>query len=567
MAQVTTQFLKLQINLLMNKKSIIMFAAIAITSIAGLSAFKTVDNYFELSKNLEILNAVVRETNTYYVDEIEPAQMLQTGIDAMLKSLDPYTNYYSESEIEDYRFMTTGQYGGIGAIISQREDYVMIAEPYEGYPAEKAGLMAGDIIRKIDNKSVEGKSTSDISDLLKGEPNTEVALLIERQGAEELMTIKVIRKEVKVKNVPYSGFIEDNIGYIKFSGFRTNAAEEVKEAVLELQKTEGVKGIVLDLRGNPGGLLHEAIEAVNLFVPKGQLVVSTKGKVDDWNKEYFTSREPVDTELPIVVLIDAHSASASEIVSGSLQDLDRAVVIGRNSFGKGLVQTTRPLPYNAQMKITTSKYYIPSGRCIQAIDYSNKDEAGKGIHTIDSLRRPFKTMSGRTVFDGNGIAPDIDIEGKEYADVVLSLLRERLFFDYATHYKLTHSSIPDVREFDLNNEDFDDFLKYLSNKSYEYKTESEEALEKLIKSTKDDEYYAALETHLDDIQKQLKADKQQDVRKHKRQIMEILEDEIASRYEYQAGRIKADFDDDKDILKAVELLKDIDKYHTYLVVQ
>jgi len=394
---------------------------VVLLTLPGLFVFKTADNYFEISKNLQIMSSVVHEVNTYYVDDVEPSKLLRTGIDAMLKSLDPYTDFYSESEIEDYRFMTTGQYGGVGATISKKGEDVVIAEPYEGWPAQKADLRAGDVLIEVDGKTVKGKSTDDVSKLLKGSPNTELKVVIKRLGVEGTMTKTVMRQEIKVKNVPYYGMINDKIGYIKYSGFRQQSAEEVRDALKNLEKDHNISGLVFDLRGNPGGLLDEAIKTVNVFVDKGQLVVFTKGKMEDWNHQYSTEGEPLDTKIPVVILVDGGSASAAEIVSGSLQDLDRAIVVGANSYGKGLVQTTRPLPYNTQMKITTSKYYIPSGRCIQKIDYAKKDDEGNAYHLPDSLKRAFKTKDGRVVYDGTGIKPDVALPRKKYADVIMSL--------------------------------------------------------------------------------------------------------------------------------------------------
>lgn len=548
----------------MNKKLKKIGLILVIATVPGFFAFKAADNYFEISKNMEIMAAVVKDVNTYYVDDVDPSKLLHTGIDAMLKSLDPYTDYYSESEVEDYRFMTTGQYGGVGSTISRRGDDIMIMEPYEGWPAQRADLRAGDIILEIDGKSVKGKTTDEVSKMLKGQPNTEVKLLVKRDGVDKPFDKVLVRQEIKVKNVPYYGMINDHIGYIKFVGFRQEAAAEVRDAVTALKKDNpNLKGIVFDLRDNPGGLLDEAIKTVNIFTDKGQLVVSTKGKMEEWNKQYRTENEPVDTKIPIVCLVDGGSASAAEIVTGSLQDLDRAVIVGANSYGKGLVQTTRPLPYNTQMKITTSKYYIPSGRCIQAIDYS-KGEEGKGIRMADSLKRAFKTKDGRTVYDGTGIRPDVPVARKKYPDIVGSLAEKRLFFDYATKYRAAHPSIPPANQFKLSDADYQNFLAFLKDKSYEYKTSTEEDLKKLEASAKDEEYLNAIKSDLDDVEKKLKADKQEDVMKHKDDIKEILEDEIASRYYFQAGRIKASFDDDNDIQEALKIMDNPTRYQNIL---
>jgi carboxyl-terminal processing protease len=539
---------------------------VVLLTLPGFFMFKTADNYFEISKNLQIMSSVVHEVNTYYVDDVEPSKLLRTGIDAMLKSLDPYTDFYSESEIEDYRFMTTGQYGGVGATISKKGDEVMIAEPYEGWPAQKADLRAGDVLVEVDGKQIKGKSTDDVSKLLKGSPNTELKVVIKRQGVDGLITKTLTRQEIKVKNVPYYGMINDKVGYIKYSGFRQNSADEVRTALKSLETDHHIEGLVFDLRGNPGGLLDEAIKTVNVFVDKGQLVVFTKGKMEEWNHQYSTEGEPVDTRIPVVVLVDGGSASAAEIVSGSLQDLDRAIVVGANSYGKGLVQTTRPLPYNTQMKITTSKYYIPSGRCIQKIDYARKDEEGNAYHLPDSLKRAFKTKDGRVVYDGTGIKPDVALPRKKYADVIVSLSQKQLLFDYATLYRSKHESIPPANQFHLSDADFSDFLAFLKDKEYEYNTKTEETLKNLEKTSKDDKYYAALEADFKDMETKLKADKREDVNKYKDDIKQILEGEIASRYYYEAGRIQSSFGHDQDVQEALKLINDPTQFHQILAV-
>jgi len=549
------------------KKKLKKIAIIAVLiALPGIFVFKTADNYFEISKNLQIMSSVVHEVNTYYVDEVEPSKLLRTGIDAMLKSLDPYTDFYSESEIEDYRFMTTGQYGGVGATISKKGDDVMIAEPYYGWPAQKADLRAGDILIEVDGKTVHGKSTDDVSKLLKGSPNTELKIIIKRQGVDGLITKTITRQEIKVKDVPYYGMINDHIGYIKYTGFHQEAASQVKSALDSLKKNNKVDGIVFDLRGNPGGLLDEAIKTVNIFEDKGQLVVFTKGKMEEWNKQYTTEGEAVDTKIPVVILVDGGSASAAEIVSGSLQDLDRAIIVGANSYGKGLVQTTRPLPYNTQMKVTTSKYYIPSGRCIQKIDYARRDEEGNAYHKPDSIKQAFKTKDGRTVYDGTGIKPDVALPRKKYADVIISLSQKQLMFDYATLYRSKHDHIAPANQFKLSDEDFNDFLAFLKDKEYTYNTQTEDNLTKLEKTAKDDKYYAALEADFKDMEAKLKQDKGEDVNKYKDDIKDILKSEIASRYYYEAGRIQASFGGDQDVQEALRLFNNPSEYQKILTL-
>jgi len=548
----------------MKKFKIISLVTILVGCLGFLS-FDTADNYFEISKNLEIYTSIYKELNTYYVDEIEPSKLMKTGIDAMLKSLDPYTNYISESDIEDYRFMTTGLYGGVGAQILTRDKTIFVREVYEGWPAAKADIRAGDEIMEIDNKTTKAKNSDDISKMLKGQPGTEITVLIRRQGVAEPMLKTVKREEIKVKNVPYYGMIDNDHGYIKFTGFRQEAATEVKDALLELKKSHpNLKGIVFDLRGNPGGLLDEAIKTVNIFTSRGQLVVSTKGKMPDWNKEYYTEGQAYDVTTPIVVLTDNGSASAAEIVSGSLQDLDRAVVVGANSFGKGLVQTTRPLPYNAQMKVTTSKYYIPSGRCIQALDYSNKDADGRPVKTPDSLKKAFKTKNGRTVYSGNGIKPDVALPRDSFPEIVNTLYEKYIIFDFASLYRSKHQNIPQSYLFKLSDADWQEFLEFIKNKEIKYSTETEDILKQLEKTSKAEKYYAAIKTEYDAMIQKLHVDKKADIEKFKPVVIEALEEEIASRYYFLKGRIETRFDDDKDMQEAIRLFKNPEEYKKIL---
>lgn len=552
----------------MNKKLKIFGVGLALLALPATYAFRPADNYFEISKNLEIFSSVVKDVNSYYVEELEPAKLMRVGIDAMLKSLDPYTEFYSESEVEDYRFMVTGQYGGIGATITKKGDYVAVAEPYEGWPAQQNDLRGGDVIMEIDGKSAKGLNTEDVSKLLKGQPDTDVKLTLKREGQKDLIYKTLKRKEIKLKSVPFSGMVNAETGYIKFTGFKSQAASEVAEAFQNLKaKNPGMKGLIFDLRGNPGGLLDEAIKVVNIFVDKGLVVVRTKGKIEDWNKEYYTEGNPLDKAMPVVVLIDGSSASASEIVSGSLQDLDRAVVLGANSFGKGLVQTTRPLPYNSQMKITTSKYYIPSGRCIQAIDYGHKDEQGKAYKMPDSLKHAFKTRGGRIVYDGTGIKPDVVLPRTQYSDIVISLAQKQLIFDYATLYRTKHASIAPAAQFTLSDADWKDFLTFLADKEYDYTTDTDTELKKLEKIAKEEKYYDAIKDDLAQLEARLKADKKEDLIKHKAEIVELLEQEIAARYYYQGGRIMAGWKEDKDIQSALEILSNPARYKEILTAQ
>ncbi|HOY50075.1 MAG TPA: S41 family peptidase, partial [Flavobacteriales bacterium] len=413
----------------------LIIATVLVATVSFVS-FSFKDDYFEISKNLDIFATLFREVNLYYVDEIQPGQMMKTGIDAMLESLDPYTNYIPEDDIEDARFMTTGQYGGIGALIRTKDDFIVVSEPYEDAPAAKADLRAGDVILEIEGRSTKGKTSSDVVKVLKGQPNTPVKLLIKREGEEKPLEKTIVREEIKVNNVPYYGMVDDKIGYIKLTGFTQDAGREVKDALLKLKENDKLEGVVLDLRGNPGGLLREAINIVNVFVDKNLDIVSTKGKVKDWDKTYKSLNSPVDLNIPLAVLVNRSSASASEIVSGSIQDLDRGVIVGQRSFGKGLVQTSRPLSYNTQLKITTSKYYIPSGRCIQAKDYSHRNEDGSVGTVPDSMIKEFTTRAGRKVYDGGGVIPDVSMPVKEYTPISRSVMSNNIIFDFATQYRL-----------------------------------------------------------------------------------------------------------------------------------
>ena len=528
---------------------------IVLTAIASITSYSFVDNYFEVSKNLDIFSSLYREVNMYYVDSVDPGKIMKKGIDEMLSSLDPYTNYIPESNIEDYRFMTTGQYGGIGAVIRPKGDYVIVSDPYEGFPADKAGLRAGDVILEIDGKTTKNKKTDEISRALKGSPKTEVKLLIKREGEEKPFEKILMREEIKVKPVPYYGMLDNKIGYIKLNSFTENCAKDVAEALKELKLKNNLSGLVLDLRGNPGGLLHEAVNTSNIFIPRGQEIVSTKGRYKDADRPYKAVNEAIDTELPLAVLVNSGSASASEIVSGSLQDLDRAVVIGQRTFGKGLVQTTRPLSYNSQLKITTSKYYIPSGRCIQALDYTHRNEDGSVGKIPDSLVSEFKTKAGRKVYDGGGIKPDYTTTLKKMNPICNSLVSKSIIFDYASRYRTLHATIPSG-DFVLSNADWTDFLTYISDKEYDYITKSEKSLEDFKKNAEDELYLSTLKTDIETLQSKLKHNKQEDIEKNKTDIVSLLEDEIASRYGYQQGRIKESLTHDMEVKKAIEVLND-----------
>jgi carboxyl-terminal processing protease len=537
---------------------------IAISSILiiGLVSFKGGEAYFEISKNLDLFASVFREINTYYVDDIDAGKLTKKAIDEMLNQLDPYTNYISEAEAEDFRVQMTGQYGGVGAMIGIKGDYVMITDPYEGYPAQKEGLMAGDLIVEIEGKSTKGKNSGDVSKMLKGQPGTKVKIMIRRDGKD--LEKNLTREEIKMKNVPYYGMINNETGYIKLAQFTNDAGKEVADALVALKKNSGIKNVILDVRGNPGGLLHEAINIVNVFIPIGQEVVSTKGKVSEWDKTYRTLNQPVDLELPMVVLTSRGSASASEIVSGALQDLDRAVVVGQKTFGKGLVQSTRPLNYNAQVKITTAKYYVPSGRCIQALDYSHRNEDGSVGNMPDSLKKEFKTKNGRKVYDGGGVDPDIVVPTKNYSQIAQSLMSKLLVFDFATQYRNKNASIAEAKDFKISEADFEDFKKFITDKDYGYTTSTEKSLDEFKKKAEEEKYFDAVKLQYESMKKELQHDKKADIEKNKEEIKLLLEEEIAKRYYFQKAHYETAFDHDEDILEALKVLADKNKYESIL---
>jgi len=428
---------------------------------------------FELVKSLDIFYTLFRELNLYYVDDTQPEKLIETGINSMLSSLDPYTTFIPESEMDDFSFMTTGEYGGIGSLIRAGESYAIIAEPYEGSPAVKAGLMAGDEIISIDGFITKGKPLAEVSEKLKGVPGTDFTIIIKRLGENENRKIKIVREQIRISNVSYYGVLSDNTGYIRLSSFTSDAGNEVKEAFLDLKKNYGIEKLILDLRGNPGGLLIEAVRVCNIFLDKGQLIVSTKGKVTQWDQEYFTTSPAVDTKIPLVVLVNRGSASASEIVAGALQDVDRAVIVGQKTYGKGLVQTTRKLKYNTQLKVTTAKYYIPSGRCIQALDYAHRNEDGSVGYVPDSLISKYKTKGGRIVYDGGGINPDVSDSMKNYNQLSMYLFARNLIFDFATDYVVRNQEKPAMKSFSISDEEYLKFKEFVKSKGFEYETQSE----------------------------------------------------------------------------------------------
>lgn len=519
-------------------------------------------NDFEIAKNVDIFVSILKELNEKYADEISPGQLTQTAIDAMLESLDPYTVYYPESQIEDYRLMTTGQYGGVGALIMQRGDDVVISEPYEGSPAAKAGVRTGDIIRKVNNQSLEGKKSDDVSTAMKGQPGSTLVLEVFRPSANKTMTFNIVREEIKLPNIPYSGMLDNNIGYLKLDQFTDKAGSEVRESFMKL-KEEGMKYFILDLRNNGGGLEGEAVKIMNLFVDKGITIVENKGKIPEQQHVFKTVANPVDKDIPIVVLVNEHSASASEIVSGAFQDLDRAVIVGKKTYGKGLVQNILPLDYNTSLKITVAKYYIPSGRCVQNIDYFENDSA-KAAKIPDSLAVAFKTKNGRTVYDKGGVEPDVITQDSLLSDILFTLVTNNLIFDFANDYRAKHETIPPADKFRIDDQLYAEFVDFLKDKDYSYKSETEEVLEKLKKSAENEKLFSSIEPYYNQLLKKLEEEKKNDLQKYKAEICSYLASEIAVRYYYQKGRIINMLNEDPDIAMAKSVLLDTQRYNSIL---
>lgn len=539
----------------------------------GMTSFKEDDRNFQISKNLDIFNSIFKELDMFYVDTVNAEKMIQTGVEGMLSLTDPYTEYYPEEEVSSLKEMTTGKYGGIGAAIRYYEakDRIAVVEPTEGMPAAEAGVKAGDIILSVGGKEmVRGdmkpqEFSSKVSEALRGEPGTSFVLKVLRplKNDSTVMEFKITRKNIRTNPLPYYGMVKDSIGYLALSSFTENSAKDFKKAFIEL-KQKGAKSLIIDLRDNGGGSLSEAVDIVNLYVPKGQEIVVTKGKVRQAQGSYKTQNEPVDTQIPLAVLVNGATASASEIVSGSLQDLDRAVVIGSRTFGKGLVQTIRPLPYNGTLKVTTSKYYIPSGRCIQAIDYAKKNADGSVARTPDSLTTVFHTAAGREVRDGGGIRPDIEVKGDKIPNIVFYLMNDDLIFDYATQYCWDHPTLASVDDFKLTDADYEAFKKLVKSRNFTYDRQSEKMLKSLKEIAEFEGYMTEAAEEFKALEKKLNHNLDRDLDYFAKPIKEYISQEIVTRYFYQRGAAMERLKDDTDLEEAIKVLQNPVRYREIL---
>lgn len=532
--------------------------------VAGASfySFQRDQKNFEILKNLDIYNTLFRELSMVYVDDIDPNKLVKTSIDNMLSSLDPYTNYISEDRIEDFKLMTTGEYGGIGALITKRDDKIMISEPYEGFPAQKSGLKAGDVLLEVSGKSTENLTTEDVSNLLKGPANQPVKIKYQRPGEKKPGTVDVMREKISIPAVPYYGMMDNKTGYILLSSFTEGSANEVRKALMELKKNNP-ESLILDLRGNPGGLLMESVKIVNFFVPKGVDIVSTKGKVKNWDNVYKATANPIDTTIKLAVLVNRGSASASEIVAGAIQDLDRGLVVGTRTFGKGLVQATRELSYDAKLKVTTAKYYIPSGRCIQALDYTHRNDDGSVGNIPDSLITEFTTLKGRKVYDGGGVVPDIKIDGENISNLSVELVTRFHIFDFATNFANENESIAEPEEFEITNNIYKQFVDFVKATDFKYESESKDELEDLIESAKNDKYYDLAKNEFEALKAKLEPNLDKDLELFKDEVSSLLKDEIVSRYYYQKGSIRAAIHEDEGIQQAINELSSETAYAGY----
>lgn len=519
--------------------------------------------YFEMARQLDLFANVFKEVNKMYVDDVNPNTLVRTGIDGMLNSLDPYTNYIPEDEVENFRTQNTGEYGGIGAATRQFGKRVVVSMIFDGYPAAKGGLKIGDEVIRMDGKELSKLSFEESEMLMRGAIGKPVKLTVRRPGTPNLLELQFNREKIRVSSVPYSGMVSESVGYVQLSEFTVRCSDEVKKAVTAL-KDKGAKQIVLDLRGNPGGILQEAVAVCGIFIPKGKHVVSTKGKTADNNLDYETTHAAVDLDIPVAVLIDRGSASASEIVAGTLQDYDRAVIIGEKSFGKGLVQVSKPITYNSLVKITTAKYYTPSGRCIQVLDYSHRRNDGSVGAIPDSVKKPFKTTRGRVVFDGGGVDPDVTLANSEMPEIGRVLWQNGYFFDYATEYVLSHSSIPAPKNFNLTEPEFSQFVAWVKKKEYSYRTQLEVTLEKLTAQAKKENLLAELKPQIDLVTQKLTESRKNDLMAHKERIKTTLETEIAIRYYNEIGATESRFKSDAELKMAIRVLTNPSEYKKIL---
>ncbi len=524
------------------------------------------DDYFMITRQIDIFSSVYKEVNEFYVDEVNPGQLMKTGVDAMLKTLDPYTNYYPEAEIEDYRMKhVSTEYGGIGASSFRMGDSIIIFNVYEGYPAAQADIRAGDVLLSVNGRSIKGLSPDEIDDLIKGQAGTTVKLEFSRFGEPSPLEKIITRGEIKVKNVPYYAMLNDSVGYIKLDKFLQNCFNELRDALVDLQKNPGLKSLVFDLRGNGGGLLEESVQMLNLFVRKGELLVTQAGKTEGSNNVYYAKADPIAPDIRVAVLIDKQSASASEITAGNFQDLDRGVVIGQRSYGKGLVQQTRPLSYNAQMKLTVAKYFTASGRCVQTRIYHHKSEEGEAVTEVpESLIKPFKTKNGRTVFDGSAVYPDRYIPPTDTSSIAKTLTRNMIIFDYATRYRQQHGTIAAAEKYAFSEDDYRNFVSYLNTRNFTYSTQTESAFDALKKTLQREKYYAGISQEVDALGKNLNHDRKEDLELFKSELKSYLEQEIVLRYHYQSGKYKYMFAHDPVIKEALTVLGDPVLYHTIL---
>ena len=540
---------------------------IFILATSALVAFSVpTDRYFDIAKSLDIFATLVKEVNANYVDEVDPKKLIDTGINGMLQQLDPYTDYIPKEDMEAFSIQTTGEYAGIGALVGQVNHKTVITYPYVGFPAYRAGIRVGDELVSINGKNVQGKPTGESSALLKGNPQTEVEVEIKRYGESGTVKFKLLREKIKISNISYAGLIDKDLGYIKLDEFTPGAGREAAEAFTKL-KSQGATKLILDLRDNPGGSLYEAVNIVNIFIPKGKEVVSTRGKSPESNKTYNTLNNPIDLEMPLTILMSGSSASASEIVAGSLQDYDRAVLVGQRTFGKGLVQTTRQLAYDAQLKITTAKYYIPSGRCIQALDYAHRHTDGTVTKFPDSLKREFKTKIGRKVYDGAGLDPDIEVKPEGIAPMTLELASSGLIFEYASKY-VGENKLPQVmKSFRLSDSDYEKFTTWLKGQKFTFTPELEHKMDMLIASAKGEKYYDQLQSPLFDLKNKITQARGNDLIRFKSEIGRVLEEEIAFHYLLSHGQVDVSIDRDAEILAAKKMLSDQTKYHQLLSTQ